>query len=44
MIKIRYKNLWLRLNGTEGVLPPFHNVRLSIIAHIYINVNESRHI
>mgnify|MGYP003702894451 CR=1 FL=1 len=25
------------------ILPPFHNVRLSSIIHIYIDVNESRH-
>ena len=26
------------------LFPPFHNVRLFSIAHIYIDVNESRHI
>jgi hypothetical protein len=26
------------------VLPSFHNVRLSSIAYIYININESRHL
>ncbi|KAB8086173.1 hypothetical protein EE612_009330 [Oryza sativa] len=26
------------------VLPPFHNVSHSSISHIYIDVNESRHI
>ena len=26
------------------LLPPFHSVRLSSIAHIYLDVNESRHI
>ena len=35
--------------GMEGVdnklvLPPFHNVRLSSIAHIHIYVNESKYI
>ena len=25
------------------VLPPFHNVRLFSIAHIHLDVNESRH-
>ena len=25
------------------VLPPFHNVRLSSVVHIHIDVNESRH-
>ena len=25
------------------ILPPFHNVRLSSIAHIHLDVNESRH-
>ncbi len=25
------------------LLPPFHNVRLSSIAHIHLDVNESRH-
>jgi DNA polymerase elongation subunit (family B) len=34
----------LALNKTDYlVLPPFHNVRLSSIAHIHINVNESKH-
>ena len=28
----------------NDVLPPFHNLRLSSIAHIHIDVNESRHI
>ena len=26
-----------------NLLPPFHNVRLSSITHIYLDVNESRH-
>ncbi len=26
------------------ILPPFHNIRLFSIAHIHLNVNESRHI
>ncbi len=26
------------------LLPPFHIIRLSSIAHIHINVNESKHI
>jgi hypothetical protein len=25
------------------LLPPFYNVRLSSIAHIYLDVNESKH-
>jgi hypothetical protein len=27
----------------KELLPPFHNVRLSSIIHIHIDVNESRH-
>jgi hypothetical protein len=27
----------------KNILPPFHNVRLSSIVHIHIDVNESRH-
>ncbi len=26
------------------LLPPFHNIRLYIITHIYIDANESRYI
>ena len=26
------------------ILPPFHNVRLSSVAHIHLDVNESRHV
>lgn len=25
------------------ILPPFHNIRLSSIVHIYIYANESKH-
>ena len=28
---------------TSIIVPPFHNVRLSSIAHIHLDVNESRH-
>ncbi len=30
--------------GGKMLLPPFHNVSHSSIAHIYIDANESRHI
>ena len=35
--------LCLQDESSKKVLPPFHNVRLSSIAHIHLDVNESRH-
>ena len=34
---------YIKLGTKKLVLPSFHNVSHSSIAHIYINVNESRH-
>ena len=38
------ESLIITMATLSQVLPPFHNVSLSSIVHIHIDVNESKHI
>ena len=44
LVNPSHKGIEGDLEGIYFILPPFHNVGFSSITHIYIEVNESKHI